>query len=122
MSSGSVSESSSVASNGSLDRHVDPICVDLVLVPVWIVWVPLAVLPAGSTGVAWSPHILVGPAPASEAGAIAAVWCIGAATLDVDVTGPSLPVCPLVATILLLSKSSFASCLQFTIITVQVAL
>ncbi len=89
-------------------------CVDLVLVPVWVLCVPLAALPARSTGFARSPHLPVDPA-SSEAGAIAAVCLIGAAE-------PSLPVCPLVATILVLSKSSFASCLCVALSTAQVAL
>ncbi len=51
------------------------------------------------------PHLPVGPA--SEAGARAAVCLTGAVALGAYVTGLSLTVCPRVATILVLSKSSF---------------
>ncbi len=46
----------------------------------------------------------------------------GAVSIGVDVTRPSLPVCPLVATILMLSKSSFTSHIQATISTAKVGL
>ncbi len=106
-----------MASHGNFDHGAGPICVDLLMVPVWVVCVPLAVLPARLIGVARSLHLPVGPA--SEAGARAAVCLMGAAAFGVDMTGSSLPACPLVATILVLSKSSFKDCLQVTIKSVE---
>ncbi len=46
-------------------------------------------------------------APASEVGANVAVCLTGAAELGVDVAGPSLPVCPRVATMVMLFRSGF---------------
>ncbi len=107
---------SSMASHGSPGRDVGPICVDLV--PIWVVCIPLTALAAGSAEVMQSPHLPINPA--SKTGAKVAVCRAGTAVFGVDVTGPSLSVCPLVATILSLSKSSFTSYLQVTISTVQV--
>ncbi len=45
-------------------------------------------------------------APALEVGADVAVCLTGAAELGVDIAGPSLPVCPLVATMVLLLLQS----------------
>ncbi len=87
-----------MASHGSPDRDVGPICVAPVLVPVWVVCIPLTTLAARSVEVARSPHLPIGPD--SETGAKVVVCHTGAAAFGVDVTGPSLPICPLVATIL----------------------
>ncbi len=79
-----------------------------VLVPACEVCVPLAALTVGSVEAARSPHL---PAdPASDTVVTLALWRTGAAVLGVGVTGPSLPVCPLVTTIMsLLSNSGFTS-------------
>ncbi len=103
-----------MGSQGSPDREVGPICVDLVLVPVCEVCVPLNALAVGSAEAARSAHLSVDPA--SETGAKVAVCRTGAAALGVNVIGPSLPASPLVATILSLCKTSFTSYLHFTTI------
>ncbi len=106
-SSGSVPDSS-VGNQGSPDRNVGPICVDLVLVPVCDVCVPFTALAVGSVEAARSPHLPVDPA--SDTVVTLALWRTGAVVLGVGVTGPSLPVCPLVTTIMsLLSNSGFTS-------------
>ncbi len=64
-----------------------------------------------------SPHL-----PATETVATLTLWRAGAAVLGVDGTGPSLHVCPLVATIISLSKSTFTNYLRSMIKTAQVAL
>ncbi len=45
--------------------------------------------------------------PASEVGANVAMCLTGAAKFGVDVAGPSLPICPLVATMVLLFQLGF---------------
>ncbi len=50
--------------------------------------------------------------PASEVDANVAVCLAGAAELGVDVAGPSLPVCPLVTTMVVLFRSGFSLCLS----------
>ncbi len=45
-------------------------------------------------------------------GADVAICLTGAAELGVDVAGPSLPVCPLVATMISLFQSNFAKSLK----------
>ena len=104
--SGSVPDSSSVGNQGSPDRNAGPICVDRVFVPACEVWVALATLTVGSVETARSPHL---PAdPASDTVGTLVLWRTGAAVLGVGVTGPSLPVCPFVTTIMhLLSNSGF---------------
>ncbi len=107
-SSGSIPDSSSVGNQGSPDRNVDPICVDLVVVSAWEVWVPLAALAVGSVEATCSPYL---PAdPISDVIIALGLWRTGAAVLAVGVTGPSRPVCPLVTTIMSsLSNSGFTS-------------
>ncbi len=85
MSPCSVPDSSSMASHGSFDCDISSSCVDLLLVPIWVVCALLAALPVGSTGVAQSPPLPVGPA--YKVGARAAVCLTGAAGLRVDVAG-----------------------------------
>ena len=103
-----------MGNQGSPDRNVGPICVDLVLVPVCDVWVPLAALAVGSKETARSPHLPV--VPASDTAVVLTLWRTGAVVLGVGVTGPSLPVCPLVTTIMsLLSNSGFTSYSLFLI-------
>ena len=97
-SSGSDPDSSSVGNQGSPDRSVGPICVDLVLVPICDVCVPLTALAVGSVEAARCPHL---PAdPASDTVVTWALWPADEVVPGVDVTGLSLPVCPLVATII----------------------
>ena len=107
-SSGSVPDSSSVGNQESPDRNVGPICVDRVFVPACEICVPLAVLAVGSVEAAHSPYL---PAdPASDTVVTLVLWRTGAVVLGVGITGPSLPVCPLVTTIMsLLSDSGFTS-------------
>ncbi len=97
-----------MGNQGSPDRNVGPICVDRVFVLACEVCVPLAALTVGSVEAAHSPHL---PAdPASDTVVTLALWRTVAAMLGVGVTGPSLPVCPLVTTIMsLLSDSGFTS-------------
>ncbi len=97
-----------MGNQGNPDRNVGPICVDRVFVPDCEVCVPLAALTVGSVEAARSQHL---PAdPASDTVVTLALWRTGAAVLVVGVTGPSLPVCPLVTTIMsLLSNSDFTS-------------
>ncbi len=91
------------------------------LVPLCEVCVPLTALAVASVEAARTPHLPVNPA--SETVATLTLWHAGAAVLAVDVTGPSLPVCPLVATIIgWLSKSGFTSYPRFPIKTAQVVL
>ncbi len=73
----------------------------LAQLPVYVAWAPPVAPPVRLTGVALVSFRPVGPA--SEAGAIAAVCLTSVAELGVDVAGPSRPVCPGVATILVLS-------------------
>ncbi len=61
-------------------------------------------LSVGSAEAARSPHLPVDSA--SETGAKLAVCRTGAAALGADVTGPSLPACPLVATIFIILSFS----------------
>ncbi len=97
-----------MGNQGSPDLNVDPICVDRVFVPTCDVCVPLAALAVGSAEAARSPHLPVDPA--SDTVVTLALWRTGAVVLGVGVTGPSLPVCPLVTTIMsLLSNSGFTS-------------
>ncbi len=73
-------------------------------VPACDVCVPLAALAVGSVETARSPHL---PAdPASDTVVTLALWRTGAVVLGVGVAGLSLPVCPLVATIMSLSSNS----------------
>ncbi len=97
-----------MGNQGSPDRTAGPICVDRVAVSACEVWVPLAALAIGSVEGACSPHL---PAdPISDVIIVLGLWRTGAAVLAVGVTGPSLPVCPLVTTIMSsLSNSSFTS-------------
>ena len=93
MSSGSVSVSSSVGSHGTLDRLAGSTWVTLVQPPACVVLPPPL-------------------APASGVGGDVTGCLTGAAELGVDVAGPSLPVCPLVATMISLFQSNFAKSLK----------
>ncbi len=107
-SSGSVPDSSSAGNQGSPDSNVDPICVDRVLVPVCEVCVPLPALAVGSVEAACSPHLPADPASDVTVTLVLLLWRTEAAVMVVGVTGPSLPVYPLVTTIMsLLSNSVF---------------
>ncbi len=75
-----------------------PICVDLVLVPICDVCVPLTALAVGSVEAARPPHLHLDPA--SDTVVMLTLRRAGAVVLGVDVTGPSHPLCPLVATII----------------------
>ncbi len=101
-----------MGNQGSPDRNVGPICVDRVFVPACDVCVPLAALAVGSVETPRSPHL---PAdPASDTVVVFTLWRTDAVVLGVGVTGPSLPVCPLVTTIMsLLSSSGFTSYILF---------
>ncbi len=113
-SSSSAPDLSSVHNQGSPDRSVGPICVDLVLVPVCDICAPLTALAVGSAEAACSPHLLVDPN--SDMVVMLTLWHAGAAVLGVNVTGLSLPVCPLVTIIIsLLSNSVFTSYSLFLI-------
>ncbi len=93
-----------MGNQGSPDLNVDPICVDRVIVLACEVSVPLAVLAVGSVEATRSPHL---PAdPASDVIVALVLWRTGAAVLAVGVTGPQLPVCPLVTAIMSLSSNS----------------
>ncbi len=86
----------------------------VLLVPVCDVCVPFTALAVGSVEAARSPHLPVDPA--SDTVVTLALWRTGAVVLGVGVTGPSLPVCPLVTTIMsLLSNSGFTSYFLFLI-------
>ncbi len=95
-----MSDSSSVANHGHSDNTAGLVCVALAQLPICIVCVLPAVPPAGSASV----HPAFHPCgPSTVTVAIAEVCLPGAAVLGVHVPGPSLPVCPHVATILALS-------------------
>ncbi len=86
----------------------------LVLVPLCDVCVPFTALAVGSVEAARSPHLPVNPA--SDTVVTLALWRTGAVVLGVGVTGSSLPVCPLVTTIMSsLSNSGFTGYSLFLI-------
>ena len=107
-SSDSVPDSSSVGSQGSPDHAAGPICVDRVVVSACDVWVPLAALSGGLVEATCSPLLPADPA----SGGITTLGLVrtDAAGSAVGVTGLSLPVCPLVTTIM--------SCLSNSVIEV----
>ncbi len=103
-----------MGNQGSPDRNVGPICLDRVFVPACKVCVPPATLTVGSVEAARSPYL---PAdPASDTVITLVLWRTGAAVLAVGVTGPSLPVCPLVTTIMSLSSNSGFTSYSFFLI------
>ncbi len=81
-----------------VDRTVGPICVARVVVAVCEACVPLAALAVGPTEAERSP--LLPADPILEVIVSLGLWRTGTVALDVGVTGPSLPVCPLVTTIM----------------------
>ncbi len=82
----------------------------LAQLPNYIIRFPLVTPPVRSAEVIL-PSLLPA-APALEVGANVAVCLAGAAELGVDVAGPSLTVCPLVATMVVLFRSGFRLCLS----------
>ncbi len=103
ISSGSVSDSSSVGNHGNLECVVGSVCVALAQLPTCVVGFPPVSPPAGSAE--FDLPSLLPVAPASEVSANAVVCLTGAVELGLDVAGPSLPVSPHVTTMVVLFQS-----------------